>query len=153
MYHILAIGKSQLYCLLLYCLVLSVYIRCFKLSDGRWISTCSWRKKDFCKTFWRISSYIITALFIDDVLSADAEWRQEYISSLPPATDALKAEVERYMSEYDRQVEEVEHVCLSIECMNCIKYLFIFGCFMGVTSYSFISCMQHLLFSCTLQCQ
>ena len=35
------------------------------------------------------------------------EWREEYISSLPPPADKLKAEVEQYMSEYDRRVEEV----------------------------------------------
>jgi len=35
------------------------------------------------------------------------EWRQEYISLLPPAADKLKAEVDQYMSEYDRKVEEV----------------------------------------------
>lgn len=35
-----------------------------------------------------------------------AKWRQEYISSLPPPADKLKAEVQRYMSDYDRKVEE-----------------------------------------------
>jgi len=39
------------------------------------------------------------------------EWRQEYISSLPPPADRLKAEVERYMSEYDQKVEEVRRLC------------------------------------------
>ena len=41
------------------------------------------------------------------LLASDAEWRQEYISSLPPAADRLKAEVDEYMTDYDRTVEEV----------------------------------------------
>jgi len=40
-------------------------------------------------------------------LACAAEWREEYISSLPPAADRLKIEVDKYMADYDNSVEEV----------------------------------------------
>lgn len=49
------------------------------------------------------------------LVSGLEKWRQEYVSSLPPPADKLKAEIEQYMSEYDRKVEEEKEAAKKLE--------------------------------------
>lgn len=49
------------------------------------------------------------------LVSGIEKWRQEYVSSLPPPADKLKAEVEQYMTEYDRKVEEEKEAAKELE--------------------------------------
>lgn len=49
------------------------------------------------------------------LVSGLEKWRQEYLSSLPPPADKLKAEIEQYMSEYDRKVEEEKEAAKKLE--------------------------------------
>jgi len=52
------------------------------------------------------------------------EWTSDYISSLPPPADKLQSEIEQYMLEYDRKVEEVSSLLSIAVALDCRKYFF-----------------------------
>jgi len=64
------------------------------------------------KCLMLISLNEFTSYFVAYFTDVATEWRQQYLSSLPPPTDKLKTEVEQYMSEYDQKVEEVSDTSL-----------------------------------------
>jgi len=98
---------------------------CLKLPGCRWVWMAL--KEVFISYFVAYFDWYSTIL----LMASCAEWRQEYISSLPPPADKLKAEVQRYMSDYDRKVEEVSQhtvwnvVIITADCW--VQTIFIYS--------------------------